>query len=312
MRVLAVRKGKITYPTGDKSFAVMQAFPAAVSVEEADPFLMSDHFGPTQSPGLSPPDSYPVGWHPHAGMDICTYLIRGRGRHADSLGHREEFDAPGLQWASVGSGIEHAEAGGTPAGDFMEGFQLWLNVPADRKFDAPRYGTHSNLPVVDLGGGATARLLAGPLLGEVGPFNTVQHVLMADVDLPPGVHTTIKIPSDMQTVMTYCYKGRALVGSEDTPVPMHQIALLDGADPAGPREVQLKGGEAGSSVMIFAGVRINQPVVWHGSFVLSTEQQIRDVIGAYRSGKFPPVRAPFDYKRLAAFPSDHPARKGGQ
>ena len=28
----------------------------------------------------------------------------------------------------------------------------------------------------------------------------------------------------------------------------------------------------------------------------------------YRSGNFPPVRAPWDYKRLAAFPADHPAR----
>ena len=42
-------------------------------------------------------------------MDICTYLIKGIGRHADSLGNRESFKSPGIQWCSVGSGIEHAE-----------------------------------------------------------------------------------------------------------------------------------------------------------------------------------------------------------
>jgi redox-sensitive bicupin YhaK (pirin superfamily) len=36
-----------------------------------------------------------VGWHPHRGMDIMTYLVEGVGRHADSLGNRGEFVSPG-------------------------------------------------------------------------------------------------------------------------------------------------------------------------------------------------------------------------
>ena len=51
-------------------------------------------------------------------MDIMTYLIEGTGRHADSLGNRGEFKSPGAQWISVGSGIEHAEGGGTPVCKF--------------------------------------------------------------------------------------------------------------------------------------------------------------------------------------------------
>lgn len=84
-------------------------------------------------------------------MDICTYLIEGIGRHGDSLGNREEFATPGIQWISVGSGIEHAEGGGTPAGVNMQGFQIWINVPAENKMDDPSYGTHSpgEIPVID-------------------------------------------------------------------------------------------------------------------------------------------------------------------
>ncbi len=70
------------------------------------------------------PDRFPVDWHPHRGMDICTYLKSGTGRHADSLGNRETFETPGLQWISVGSGIEHAEAGGGPEGATLLGFQV--------------------------------------------------------------------------------------------------------------------------------------------------------------------------------------------
>jgi hypothetical protein len=44
MRVLKSLSAVTTYPTGDKSFAVQQGFPQPISAEEADPFLMCDHF----------------------------------------------------------------------------------------------------------------------------------------------------------------------------------------------------------------------------------------------------------------------------
>lgn len=102
MRVLAVRKAQVAHPTGDPKFSVMQPFPASFSAEESDPFLMCDSFGPTLSTGVeTDPDKFPVGWHPHRGMDILTYLIEGVGRHADSLGNRGTFASPGMQWISV-------------------------------------------------------------------------------------------------------------------------------------------------------------------------------------------------------------------
>ena len=85
---------------GDPNFSVLQAFPAAISAEDADPFLMCDHFGPVRSDGSSlfplslsiycicmyvhnivgvetDPDKFPIGWHPHRGMDILTYMVEG-------------------------------------------------------------------------------------------------------------------------------------------------------------------------------------------------------------------------------------------
>ena len=70
-------------------------------------------------------DDFPIDWHPHRGFDICSYFKTGVGRHGDSLGNRETFSTPGMQWVSCGSGIEHAEGGGTPEGEMMSGFQLY-------------------------------------------------------------------------------------------------------------------------------------------------------------------------------------------
>lgn len=173
MRSLGVRKAKVTHPTGDPKFSVMQPFPAAFAPEESDPFLMLDQFGPTVSTGIEQdPDSFPVAWHPHRGMDLLTYLTQGVGRHADSMGNRESFPAPGMQWISAGSGIEHAEGGGTPKGEVMHGFQIWVNVPSELKMNDPMYGTEptENIPILENINGMIGDVKGRLLAGAVGQF----------------------------------------------------------------------------------------------------------------------------------------------
>jgi hypothetical protein len=102
-----------------------------------------------------------------------------------------------VQWISVGSGIEHAEGGGTPAGQTMSGFQIWINVPTDRKMDDPRYGTvdPSALPILSAPG-VSARLLAGSTGGKRGPFETVQELQMLVRGVShPNIYTFKHTPS---------------------------------------------------------------------------------------------------------------------
>ena len=151
---------------------MQQSMPSIVPEAESDPFLMCDEFGPTPSKrayGNDTDAGFDVAWHPHHGMDILSYMVEGYGRHADSMGNRETFASPGFQWMSVGSGIEHAEGGGTPAGQNTHGFQIWLKMPAAKMKDDPRYGTvqPDEIPTVVLGAGGIVRVIAGPL-GDVG------------------------------------------------------------------------------------------------------------------------------------------------
>ena len=313
MKLLAVRRAKRSFPTGDPSFAVMQAFPAGFSAEEASPFLMSDFFGPTASEGVSPVDAYPVSWHPHRGMDLCTYMIDGVGRHADSMGNRETFSSPGMQWVSAGSGIEHAEAGGTPAGENTTGFQIWLNVPSARKMDAPRYGTvpSAALAPVALPGGVVARVLAGPLGAVRGPFQTAQPVEMVHYELPAGASVTHEVGALLDNALVYVFRGGVAVGgaaAADASIPVHGVARFDASDAAA-RALTLTAGGAGAGLMVFAGKMLKQPIAWHGPVVMTTDAEVRKAFAEMQSGDFPPVRTAWDYKRLDAFPADHPARK---
>jgi quercetin 2,3-dioxygenase len=306
MRILQLVSSKVTHPTGDPKFSVLQAFPAGINEVDADPFLMCDHFGPTVSPGPNPdPDFFPVGWHPHRGQDILSYLVEGIGRHADSLGNRGTFPSPGMQWISVGSGIEHAEGFETPKGETTQGFQIWVNVPSARKMDDPRYGTEppENIPTIEADG-VTARLLAGPLVdpskGSVaeGPFRTVQEVQILDLSLSAGSRYTYLLPSGFNTCIFYIASGSGELSS--TAVASGKVALLDTSSGDG---AELSS-SAGMRIMVFAGVKLKQPIAWQGPFVMTTEKEIETTIREYRGGTFLKKRASWDYKKAAAVPKD--------
>lgn len=319
LRSFGVRAAQVTYPSGDKSFSVLQPFPSGFSAEECDPFLMCDDFGPKASKGKAThEDEFPLGWHPHRGQDIVTYMTRGTGRHADSMGNRGEFPSPGMQWISVGSGIEHAEGGGGPRGEIQHGFQIWINVPSRLKMNKPRYGTEApdTIPQLTYGeGGALgcARLLAGESLGHRGPFRTVADVQMLDFSLNAGGTPILhNIPAGLDNILAYVYDGDAIIGGEI--VKAKQIARFEPLDVAkgaalslvaspDAAEVQDDVGHGighAAKVMLFAGKKLNQPIAWHGPFVMTTRDELMEAISEYRNGTFLKHRFPGDYKTKAA------------
>jgi redox-sensitive bicupin YhaK (pirin superfamily) len=299
-----IRKQGITHPFGDHR-SVKQAFPAGINSKLSDPFLMCDYFDMQESTGpASDPDEFPVGWHPHRGFDIASYLKSGLGRHGDSLGNRETFETPGMQWMSTGSGVEHAEGGASEKGDLVQGFQIWINVPGERKMDDPRYGTvpTEDLPLVKLNDKVSARVLAGNTLGVVGPFETVQPVEMADFELEPDATIEVDVGKGLNTVMLYVYEGALEDLNDKGGVQAGNVVLMD-ADSDEKRGLRMKTSSSSKAgVMLFAGKKLDEPIAWHGPIVMNTQKQIDDTIHELRSGQFPPSRVPWDYKKLSAFP----------
>jgi redox-sensitive bicupin YhaK (pirin superfamily) len=266
MRVLDIQMARTTHPTGDPKFAVKQSFPAAFDEVQSDPFLMCDYFSSKSAGVETDPDSFPVRWHPHRGMDICTYMKAGVGRHGDSLGNRETFATPGMQWISVGSGIEHAESGGTPTGEQITGFQIWINVPAKHKMDDPEYGTvdPKDFPLLKYSNDQIeVRLLAGEFDGKTGPFRTKQKLQMVDYSLQGGQSIDHEVPLELDNCLLYVYEGAGTINERT--VNTFQVLHLDAANrDENTRTIHFQAGAGGLSVMLFAGKRINEPIAWHG------------------------------------------------
>jgi len=71
---------------------------------------------------IAPNTGFPP--HPHADMEIITYVRQGAITHEDSLGHSGRTEAGDVQVMSAGSGIRHAEFNREPVATTL--FQIWI------------------------------------------------------------------------------------------------------------------------------------------------------------------------------------------
>jgi quercetin 2,3-dioxygenase len=71
---------------------------------------------------IAPNTGFPA--HPHANMEIITYVREGAITHQDSLGNKGRTEAGDVQVMSAGSGIRHAEYNLEPSKTKI--FQIWI------------------------------------------------------------------------------------------------------------------------------------------------------------------------------------------
>jgi redox-sensitive bicupin YhaK (pirin superfamily) len=71
---------------------------------------------------IAPNTGFPA--HPHANMEIITYVREGAITHQDSLGNKGRTEAGDVQVMSAGSGIRHSEYNLEPKPTRI--FQIWI------------------------------------------------------------------------------------------------------------------------------------------------------------------------------------------
>src|SRR6266436_842995 len=146
-----------------EGFPVRRAF-AGVDLRALDPFIHMDQMGEVD---YAPGEPRGTSWHPHRGFETVTYMIDGTFQHQDSHGGGGVITDGATQWMTAGGGILHIEtppAALVVSGGLFHGVQLWVNLPAAKKFVQPRYQSLEGEQVALLSsadGGALLRVIAG-------------------------------------------------------------------------------------------------------------------------------------------------------
>jgi redox-sensitive bicupin YhaK (pirin superfamily) len=240
-----------------------------------DPFLMLDAFGSDSA------DDYIAGFpdHPHRGFETVTYMLAGRMRHRDSAGHEGLLADGGVQWMTAGRGVIHSELPEQTEGR-MEGFQLWLNLPAKDKMAAPWYRDIQSAEVPKWhGAGVSARVIAGESQGVRGAVQREGTApLYLDLHIEPGAAFDQPLPEG-HNAFVYVYRGSLMIGAQ--PVPAQRMAILGNVGDG----VRLAGSADGARAILIAGRPLKEPIVQYGPFVMNTQQEIVQAVEDFRAGR---------------------------
>ena len=244
-----------------------------------DPFLMLDAFGSND------PDDYIAGFpdHPHRGFETVTYMLHGKMLHRDSQGNQGLLQDGGMQWMSAARGVIHSEIPQQEQGR-MQGFQLWVNLPAANKMDQPWYKDlePEQIPQFVTEQGVQVKVLAGASHGVQGAIQRpVTEPLILDIQLPANTEFSQSL-AVAANAFVVPYQGQLSIA--ETAVNTDSLAILNNAADAD--GVTLRSAQQTTRVLLVAGLPLHEAIAQYGPFVMNTTEQIYQAVNDYRQGKF--------------------------
>ncbi len=284
-----------TAPSGyeGEGFPVRRAF-AGVDLRLLDPFVHMDQMGEVE---YAPGEPKGTPWHPHRGFETVTYMLDGLLAHQDSHGGGGLIGDGDTQWMTAGSGLLHIE---TPpehvvlSGGLFHGFQLWVNLPAAKKWSPPRYqdiraGQVALVRSPD--GGALVRVIAGEVDGHAGPGVTHTPITLVHATLSPGAELSLPWRPDFNALV-YALAGQGTVSAAGRPIRMGQLAALGAGD-----SVRVAADAAQESrspnldVLVLGGLPIREPIAAYGPFVMNTRAELVAAFEDFQAGRLGSVPA---------------------
>ena len=251
---------------------VLRALPTA-QLASVGPFVFVDHFGPLPSLHGGPSA------HPHAGIEVLTWLFDGESEHRDSMGNVGRIRSGGAQWMKAGRGALHSETMLTSA-PITHGVQLWTRQPIDRQEDAPEYAHFQAEDMPDwTEGAARLRLLAGTMCEQNGVLTLGLDSLALRVSLPAGASVDLPI-NPLHEIAVYGLSGTVRL-LDDELARGELVRLADGSD-----RIELSNHTVDAvDLLVLGGEVAPQPLIFEGPFVFESRERIMQAKRDFVSGK---------------------------
>ena len=255
-----------------------------LSMKRMSPFLLLDyapvHYFP---PNNGAPRG--VGPHPHRGIETVTIAYKGKVEHNDSTGAGGIIEEGGVQWMTSGSGIlhkEYHEKNFSKKGGEMQMVQLWVNLPTKDKMTTPKYQNLNNkdLSKVELENNAgSIDIIAGEYEDHKGPAASFSPLSLFNVKLKKGKGTSFSFNENHNTGLLII-KGSVTVNNSEK-APTNHFVLFKNKG----KEFTLRADED-ATILVLSGEPIDEPIASYGPFVMNTNDEIRQTIDDFNSGKF--------------------------
>lgn len=236
-------------------------------------------------------------YHPHRGFETVTITETGLIDHADSLGAAGRFGDGDVQWMTAGKGVQHSEMFPMlhqDKGNPLEFFQLWLNLPKDKKFVQPNFNMiwSEDVPKVEIvddnGRSTEIRIIAGSLNGIVAESpapdswatDTTNEVAIWTIKIDAGSKWTLPKAKNSVNRMLYFYRGEKMKVDDTHIDEYHSIQL------SANESIDLNAFDNDVYLLLLQGQPINEPIVQHGPFVMNSQEEIQEAFSDFRRTQF--------------------------
>jgi len=277
MELTSVKKIIEPMPASDGAGVKLKRAIGTPELDYYDPFLMLDEFGSDNA------EDYVAGFppHPHRGIETVTYMLKGEFEHEDSTGAKGRMASGDVQWMKTGRGIIHSEMPAMSEGK-LQGFQLWINMPAELKKNKPEYiyiDSKQMQTYKDLDKKIT--IIAGKFKGVEGPVikHNVEPIYF-DVELNEGKEFNFELSSTHNSFI-YLVDGDIKIGDQ-THEPIQNSKLIILNKEKNLDVLALKN----SKFLLISGKPIGEPIARGGPFVMNTEAEIQEAIQDFHNGTF--------------------------
>jgi len=265
--------------TSDGDGVNMMRLIGTAELDMVDPFLLLDAFGSDE------PSDYIGGFpaHPHRGFETVTYLLEGKMRHKDNAGNEGVIESGGVQWMTAGKGIVHSEMPEQENG-LLQGFQLWVNLPAENKMTEPAYQEFSatEVPVEAWENGTEIRVVAGTTeRGTIGPVkNDYVSPLFMDVSLATNDFLEQRVNS-VDNTFIYMIKGELEVGTKKQVLAEKNLGILETGE-----LIMVRAKSDNTRFILVSAEPLNEAVARGGPFVMNTQDEVRQAFDDFRHNRF--------------------------
>jgi len=234
------------------------------------PFVFIDHYRHRSRRGIGDRP------HPHAGIEVLSYLLEGGVEHRDSLGNVDRLGPGDAQSISAGRGLLHAEQ---PEGG-RHGLQLWTSLPPDLKLSDPTYRSFRAADIPEFGeAGARTRVIAGRIGGVEGPMRLASTTVFGHIHLAAGASVTLAVEAGLELGL-YVLQGR-IQHAGAAPLDTSGLALLGDGD-----ELHLSATDGrGADVALLGGVPVAGMPLFDGPFVMDTPERLAQAKRDFASGR---------------------------
>jgi redox-sensitive bicupin YhaK (pirin superfamily) len=253
----------------DGDMLLYRALPAPGRIS-IGPFVFLDHYRHRSKRGIGDKP------HPHAGIEVISYLLEGGVEHRDSAGFRDTLGPGDAQFIRAGRGILHAEQ---PSGG-RHGLQLWTSLPAAQKFVEPTYASYraAAIPRIEAPG-VRVDVIAGRVGDVTGPMVLTSPTTFAVVHLEAGATAHLVVDASAELGL-YVVEG-AVAAPDRSSFGVGVLALLAGGASVG----FTAAGQAPAIVALIGGRPAVEPILFSGPFVMDSPEHLARARSDYSAGK---------------------------